>query len=83
MDEMNFREFLSHVYKADCMNDHASRDYIAKTTGYLEEAQDSMGGALVPTHAWEQILDVAAEESIVRPQAVIVRMDSDRIQISS
>ena len=77
---MEFQTFLKYVHEAGQGSASAFKEL--KTTGYLEEGQGSMGGFTVPGEAYEQILDVALEESIVRPKAKIIRMTSDAITIS-
>lgn len=40
-----------------------------KTTGYLEEGQSSMGGALVPEQFYPQLLAVEIQRAVIRPLA--------------
>ena len=80
MEEMKSQEFLTHVYRVGLGSDESYK--ALKTTGYLEEGQGSMGAFTVPTEASNRIFNVALEESVVRPHASIIRMNSDSITLS-
>lgn len=81
MEEMKFQEYLTHVYLATTRGSEESYKAL-KATGYLEEGQGSMGGFLVPEEASTRIYNVALEESVVRPQAKVIRMQNDAITVS-
>ena len=86
-----FGDYLKDIYAISNSRLHPERrqaalkrlePYRAKTTGYLEEDQGSMGGYTTPVEAFDRILEVALENSIVRPRATVVKMESDTGSIS-
>ncbi len=63
-------EFLVTVRKV--CTDGIQNNFLVKTTGHMEEGEDSQGGYLIP-EAWaDEILYVALEDSIVRGNGAIV-----------
>jgi len=74
-----FGDFLRDVHKAG-LGSRNAYDRL-KTAGHLEEGQDSLGGYTVPPDFYKEMLNVALEESIVRPRARVVPCNSDRITI--
>lgn len=76
-----FSEFLNDVYKVGAYGDSKAFDRL-KTAGHLETGQDSMGGFLVPEQTAAEIFDIALEESIVRPRARVIPMESDVLKVN-
>ena len=75
----SFTDFLRDVHAAGLGRRNA---YVRlKTAGHLEEGQDSMGGFTVPTEFYDEIMNVALEESIVRPRARVIPCGSNAIGI--
>jgi len=79
MEYKSFGDFLRDVHKAGLGSRNAYTRL--KTAGHLEEGQDSLGGFTVPTDFYDEIMNVALEESIVRPRARVVPCNSSAIGI--
>lgn len=54
---------------------------VFKTTGHLEEGQDSLGGFLVPEEYRAELLALALEDAVVRPRAWVLPMRTDTLLI--
>jgi len=67
-----FRDFLLEV-KAAGEGSQKSIEHL-KTTGHLEEGQDSLGGFTVPDEVYGDVMAVSVEESIVRPRAQVLTL---------
>jgi len=52
-----------------------------QTTGHLEEGVGSFGGFLVPVEFRDQLLMLALEQSVVRPRAFVIPMNTDALEI--
>ncbi len=79
----SFGEFLCKVQEACEPRWKKGLDPRLKTTGHMEEGVDSSGGFLVPEEFYADIMNVALEDSIIRPRATVVPMGSDRVSIPS
>lgn len=76
---MEFKEFLIKVWEAGQGSYEAK--LALKTAGHMEEGQDSLGGYLVPEDAYNDIMEIALEESIVRPRAQIIPCKKNALNI--
>lgn len=54
---------------------------IEKTTGYLEEGQESMGGALVPEEVLPQLLALPAPTAVMRPIAWTIQTNRKTVSV--
>ncbi len=80
-------EFLGKVARTALYSDRDPRlvwqkDVSEKqTTGHLEEGVGSYGGFLVPVEFRNQLLALALEQSVVRPRAFVIQMNTDTLEI--
>ncbi len=82
----NFAEMAKDVFKAGPHGRSASEklqkwEQVCKTTGVMEEGDDSQGGYLVPTEFRAQLLETAIEKAIIRPRATIIPMATNSVSI--
>lgn len=85
MSMKTLSEFLNRIIENNKGSEEARKilePYKAKTTGFLEEGQGSLGGFTTPDKLFDEVLDVVLENSIIRPRATVVRMTSDTMSVS-
>ena len=76
---MEFKDFLIKTWEV-AKGSIKAREKL-KAEGHLEEGQDSLGGFTVPTEAYEDIMEITLEESIVRPRAQVIKLGSDAVNV--
>ena len=79
-----FTDFLLHSNRAEQKNDPVSIDRLQKvykaTKSALAEASGTTGGDLVPPEYLNRLMELAAEDAIVRPRAEIIPMNTRTIE---
>lgn len=77
--DQHFTDHIDYVQTIWHKNSNADQDKLAILRNAASSVSPSDGGFLVPETLRSQLLQIALEESIVRPQATVVPMDSARV----
>jgi HK97 family phage major capsid protein len=80
----SFAHFARDVARASLPGPNVSKElgaWSAKTSGFMEEGDDSQGGYAVPAEFRATILRNSLENAIVRPRATVIPMATNSVKI--
>jgi len=77
--DSHFSDHIDYVKTIWHLNNHADHDKLTTLRNAASSVSPSDGGFLVPETLRSQLLQIALEESVVRPLATVVPMESARV----